>query len=337
MNSNAATTASSPGIHTRAERPAIHVAIVNYKTPEMTIDCLRSLVDEIKQYPGSQVVVADNASPDGSGGTISNAIASNGWSAWARVEQMPRNGGFAYGNNAILRQGLQSLAPPRYFWMLNSDTIVQPNSLRALVEFMEAHPGAGVAGSRMEDPDGTQQTSTFRFHSIVGELEASIAAGPVSKLLARWRVPMPPMQATGPCEWVCGASMFLRSAMLEMTGLLDEAYFLYYEETDFCRTCLMKDWTCWFVAESRVVHLMGQSSGLTGHDTGTRRLSAYWFESRRYYFIKNHGRIYAVCADLALMIGTSINQVRKLLTGRPTGVPERFLYDLLRHSALLTN
>jgi N-acetylglucosaminyl-diphospho-decaprenol L-rhamnosyltransferase len=316
-------------------QPTVYVAIVNYKTPELTIDCLRSLVDEIQLYPGSQVVVADNASPDGSGETIAQAIVANGWSAWARLDKMPRNGGFAYGNNAVVQQGREAASPPHYFWLLNSDTIVRQGSLRALVDFMEAHPDAGIAGSRMEDPDGTQQTSAFRFHSIAGEFEGSTGVGPISKLLARWVVPLPPLQKTAPCEWVCGASMFIRAAVFHTAGLLDETYFLYFEETDFCRASRKQGWSCWFVADSRVVHLMGQSSGLTGHHTGTKRRSAYWFESRRHYFIKNHGRHYAIGADLALMCGTLINQIRKFLTGRPSQIPEYFVLDLARNSALL--
>ena len=326
---NSPTPPESPAAINR--QPAVYVAIVNYKTPELTIDCLRSLVDEIQPYPGSQVVVADNASPDGSGEIIAHAIAANGWSAWARLEKMPRNGGFAYGNNAVLRQGRIAASPPRYFWLLNSDTIVRQGSLRALVDFMESHPEAGIAGSRLEDPDGTQQTSAFRFPSVAGEFETGTCAGPVSKLLARWVVPLPPLQNSGPCEWICGASMFVRAAMLQTTGLLDETYFLYFEETDFCRAGRKQGWPCWFVAESRVVHLRGQS---TPH-IGTKRQSAYWFESRRHYFIKNHGRLYAIGADIALMSGTLINRIRKALTGQPSNIPEYFIFDLARNTALL--
>src|SRR5688572_19619303 len=97
-------TASSPAAP--AARPEILVAIVNYCTPGLVIDCLASLEERRSECPSIVVAVADNASPDGSGEVIARAIAENGWSDWARLMPMPRNGGFGYGNNAIIREYL---------------------------------------------------------------------------------------------------------------------------------------------------------------------------------------------------------------------------------------
>ncbi len=262
------------------------------------------------------------------------AISENGWSPWAQVLLQPKNGGFAYGNNAVIKRHLKENSPD-FFWLLNSDTIVRQGALRALLDFMEQNPKVGIAGSCLEDPDGTQQCSAFRFHSLASEFEASIQLGPISKLLQRWAVAPPLERKTAPFDWVAGASMLVRKEVFDQVGLMDESYFLYYEETDFCGRARQLGWTCWYVVESRVIHLVGKSSGVTEREITTKRRSAYWFESRRFYFIKNHGRFYAIGADLALAAGTLLWQLRTLLTGKSSTTPKYFLYDLARHSALL--
>lgn len=310
------------------------VAIVNYCTATLSIDCLRSLESEVSKVAGLRVVVADNASPDGSGHEIARAIAENGWSTWARLLQLPRNGGFAYGNNAIIRDDAKRNGGADFVWLLNSDTVVRPGALTSLVDYLIAHPDVGIAGSCLEDPDGTQQCSAFRFHSIAGEFEAAAAIGPLSRLLRTRRVALPPQRLTFTCDWLSGASMMIRSKVLEQVGLMDEAFFLYYEETDLCLRARKSGWRCAFVADSRVIHLVGKSSGVTDRMRMTQRRSPYWFRSRSMYFVKNHGTLYAVASDVALMTGTLLHRLRVLATRKPTDTPRQFLRDLLHHSAL---
>ncbi|MBD0346055.1 MAG: glycosyltransferase, partial [Coleofasciculus sp. Co-bin14] len=109
------------------------VVIVNYRTPNLTINCLRSLVNEVQTLPGMQVVVVDNASGDGSVEKITHAIETEGWGSWASLLPSDCNGGFAYGNNAAIRPALQSPNPSPYYLLLNSDTEVRPNALKILV------------------------------------------------------------------------------------------------------------------------------------------------------------------------------------------------------------
>lgn len=318
-----------------AQTISVAVVLVNYCTRDLTLDCLRSLAGEIAEFPGSQVVVADNASPDGSGAQIARAIEENGWGRWARLMALPRNGGFSYGNNAAIREQLAEAEPRPYIWLLNTDTVVRPGALRALVNFLEAHPTAGAAGSRLEHPDSTRQASAFRFHSIAGELESSLQVGLVSKLLKRWVIaPELPDEPTR-YDWLSGASMLIRTKVLQDVGLLDEGYFLYYEETDFCLRAERLGWSCWYVPESRVVHLVGKSTGVTDWARQVNRRAPYWFQSRRRYFIKHHGLVYAALADIALATGTALSIVLNTVRGRASSHPEMFLRDLARQSALL--
>lgn len=315
--------------------PTVAIVLVNYCTRDLTLDCIRSLASELAEFPGSEVIVVDNASPDGSGAEIAAAIAENGWNDWARALFMPKNGGFSYGNNGAVREALARTSPPDYFWLLNTDTIAHPGALRALVDFMELHPKVGAAGSRLEHPDGTRQCSAFRFHSIISEFDASLNVGVVSKLLRRWRVAPELPDVPTRFDWLSGASMLVRTQVFRDVGLMDEGYFLYYEETDFCRRADRLAWSFWYVPGSRVVHLVGKSTGVTDVEQRRKRRAPYWFASRRRYFIKHHGVIYAVAADVSLAAGTMLSKIIRGLLGRPQSQPEKFLLDLARQSALI--
>src|SRR5205085_12243697 len=105
---------------------SVLVVIVNWRTAELTIDCLRSLAPELSAIAGARAVVADNASDDGSADRIEQSIANDNWHSFASVLRLPRNGGFAYGNNAAISQGRIADPPFRYFHLLNPDTLVRP-------------------------------------------------------------------------------------------------------------------------------------------------------------------------------------------------------------------
>lgn len=308
------------------------VVIVNYRTPGLTIDCLRSLVTEVRSLPGMRVAVADNASGDNSSEQIAAAIAAEGWSEWASFVPLDRNGGFAFGNNALIRPVLQSTNPPPYFLLLNPDTVVRPGALKALVDFMETHPDAGIAGSRLEDPDGTPQHSAFRFHDFLTELDLGWRTRFLSKLLANWNVAPPISQEICQTDWVAGASMIVRREVFEKIGLMDEAYFMYCEEMDFCLQANKAGWSCWYVPESRVVHLVGQSSGVTDTKKPAKRLPQYWFDSRRRYFLKNYGLVYTALTDVSWASGFAAWRVRRVLQGKPDGDPPKMLTDFIMNS-----
>jgi len=107
----------------------ILIVIVNYKSAALTIDCLRSLEPEIAAFQGgrARVAVTDNASPDDSLERLEAAVVENGWSRWAEIQPLERNGGFSYGNNAAIRPALASAeSPPDYVWLLNPDMIIHP-------------------------------------------------------------------------------------------------------------------------------------------------------------------------------------------------------------------
>lgn len=311
------------------------VVVLNYRTPDLTIECLKSLVDEVRSLPGTQVVVTDNDSQDGSAEKIAAAIKDNHWQDWATLMALPCNGGFAYGNNGAIRPLMQAGKLPPYVLLLNPDTVIRPNALKELLTFMDGHPQVGIAGSRLEDPDTTPQRSAFRFHSIWSEMENSLRFGPVSKLLAGKVVAPPVADIDHPTDWVAGASMIIRKAVIDAIGLMDESYFMYYEEVDFCLRANRAGWPCWYVPSSRVVHYVGQASGVTNTKRPPKRRPTYWFESRRRYFVKNYGWLYAIAADIVWIAGFSLWRLRRPLQGKPDTDPPQFLGDFVQNSALL--
>lgn len=307
------------------------VSIVAYKAPELTIACLATIEPERASLPGLQVIVVDNASPDGAAEPVERAIAERDWGDWARLVRAPRNAGFAAGNNIALR-GMPH--DTEYVLLLNPDTLVRPGALRLLVDFLDAHPEVGIAGGRSEDPDATPQMCCFRFPNPISEALDRLGLGLLDRVfkrrLVRLGIPEQPM----PVDWVSGAFMLVRRAVIERIGLMDEGYFLYYEETDFTLRARRAGWPCWHVPQARIVHLVGQSSGVTVREGAPRRVPAYWFESRRRYFVLNHGRLAAAWIDVLVLLADPIGRLRHWLQRKPQRRPPCYWRDLLCHSAL---
>ncbi|WEK03715.1 MAG: glycosyltransferase family 2 protein [Candidatus Devosia phytovorans] len=306
------------------------IAIVNYRTAHLTIDCLASIIADPFLPASTRVMVVDGVSGDGSGELIRSAIADNGWTDRIACIDLPINGGFAYGNNQAIHAADTRWDKARAYLLLNPDTLVRPGAIGHLVQFLARHADAGIVGSLLEDPDGTPQACSFRFPSALGEFEGEARLGPVSRLLDRWRVVLPIGASPSRADWVSGASMLVRREVLDQIGELDDGYFLYYEELDFCRRAADAGWQCWTVPQSHVVHLCGQSTGVSSREP--RRLNrrpAYWFNSRNRYFEKHHSRIGKFAIDLAWMAGQSIWHLRQLLQRRPNNDPPFLVRDFL--------
>lgn len=307
----------------------IWIVIVNYRTPGLAVDCLRSLASQVECLGGGRVLVMDNASGDGSAERIHAAIGSEGWSEWAEAVALDRNGGFAFGNNAGIRMALAARETADYVMLLNPDTIVRQGAIRALVEFMDSHPDAGIAGSLLETPAGGVDCSAHRIHSPLSELDGGARLGLLSRLLSRHVVSPPMLDVPHPCDWVSGASMLVRRQVIEDIGLMDEGFFLYFEEVDYCWRARRAGWEVWYVPRSRVLHLEGAATGIK---TAAKRRAGYWYDSRRRFFIKHYGIAGLLLADALWTIGRLSLLLRSVLHLGGKGVdadPQWFMPDLL--------
>ena len=155
------------------------VIVLNYRTLDLTRDCLSSLATEVE--PGVRVVVVDNASGDGSGERLASFIVERGWSDWATVLQSPVNGGFGAGNNL----GIQSVQADAYV-LLNSDTLVRPGALKSLREAMRLRNDVGIVGAGLVNVSGEQDYNAFRVPTPVSEFIRAARTGPVTRMLRRF-------------------------------------------------------------------------------------------------------------------------------------------------------
>jgi N-acetylglucosaminyl-diphospho-decaprenol L-rhamnosyltransferase len=310
------------------------IVVVNYRTGSLAVECLRSLAGDVASSPGTRVAVVDNCSGDGSADVIAAAIEREGWSTWATLQRAPVNGGFSYGNNFAVRAALASAQAPACFWLLNPDTRIHPGALRALLDFLAAHPWVGIVGSSLENSDGTRWPHAFRFPSLQSELVSGLRLKAVAALLKKHVVMMTMGDTAERVDWLPGASMMVRREVFESVGLMDEGYFLYYEETDFCLAARRAGWECWYVPQSRVMHHAGQSTGVTGEQGLSNRRPQYWFDSRRRYFVKNHGWFYAALTDLVWSLSFLTLTLRSKIQRKPATHPPHYLRDFLRNSAM---
>ncbi len=308
------------------------VVIVNYRAAPLVVACLESLAGERRALPDLRAVVVDNPGGDESVAVLRDAIEHHGWHGWVELRPMPRNGGFAYGINAGVQPALAAPEPPDAFLLLNPDTYVHPGAVQALVGFLEQHPQAGMAGSRLEDPDGTGQHSRFRFPGIANQFDEALQLGVVTRLL-RSRVTSPPLtDEPHEIDWLSGACMMVRRDVFERIGPFDEGYFLYFEELDFARRAHAAGVRSFYVPQSRVVHLVGRRTGVTVRDRPPERTPAYWFDSRARYYRKHHGRLYKIATDHAFVTGRAAWHVLRVLRRRRDDTAPRFLRDFVRHN-----
>ena len=298
--------------------------VLNWRTEEMSRRAVESALVAMEGIAGA-INVVDNDSQDGSFEALCDAFAGH---ERVRVMQAGRNGGFGAGNNVGIRAGLPDGSAPDYVYILNSDAFPAPDAIRVLRDYLDTHPETGFAGSHIHGPDGEPHTTAFRFPSVLGELEGAARTGPVTRLLRRWVVAPPLPRVTTRVDWLAGASVMMRRGVLDRIGLFDEAFFLYYEETDLCRRAALAGWPTVYVVESRVMHIGSVSTGMKDW----QRVPDYWFRSRRHYFEKNHGRVYAKLATLAHLAGIGIYGLRMLLGRRKRHWPPHFLRDLVKHS-----
>jgi len=306
--------------------------ILNYKTAAMTLESLAALMRELATLPDARVTIVDNDSQDGSFERLARAVADSPWSDRVEVVASDYNGGFAYGNNFAIRRALAAGQAPDYFYLLNSDAFPDPGCVRALVDFLDAHPAAGIAGSYVHGPEPEPHKTAFRFPSVASELESTLGVGFVSRLLEPWIVALPLPTATRQVDWLAGASMLIRRAVVESIGLMDEAYFLYFEETDYCLQARRAGFTTHYVVESSVTHI---GSASTGYKDKSRPTPTYWYASRRYYFLKNHGRAALWAANAVYLLGGLLCRLRGRVGGRRSQDPARHLRDFARFNLRL--
>lgn len=234
---------SSKELHVQTS-PAVAVVVLNWRTPDLAIRCVRSVLDSTFAGGGLATIVVDNASGDGSSETLRARFGDA-----VRVIENPVNNGYAGGMNAGLRKAREIGA--RYALLLNADIELGPDTIHRLFAAAESRPDGAFFGPRIHDIDmaGDRWFVGGRWDWGQGTIR-------VIHERASDGLPVEPRHL----EFVNGAAMFVRLSALERTGEFDERFGLYFEESDLCSRAARTGCTLWHVPSATVSHVCGAST-----------------------------------------------------------------------------
>ena len=278
----------------------LSIIIVGWNSKEYLLHCLESIYQKGMEMP-REIIVVDNGSRDGSGSEVKKAF------PFVHLIENEKNLGFAKAAN----QGFQK-ASGRYVLLLNPDTQVKHGAIERLVSFIDAHLEAGVAGVQLFNADGSKQNSIANFPSLVTEL--------LNKSLLRWlfpeKFPGKGRDYSEPIEVdsVIGACMMVRRDALDQVGLLDEDYFLFLEETDWCYRMKKAGWKIYHVPQAEVYHFQGKSG-----ETVKKRARVEFYRSRYHFFKKNRGTLQWLVLLVGLLIKLGFEFLSMAIACIPTG------------------
>jgi len=263
----------------------IDVIIVSWNKRELLAQCLAAVFAS-PAPPAVEVWVVDNGSTDGSAQMVVACYPA------AKLIQNQDNIGFSRANNQVL----QRLTAP-YALLLNPDAILQPGTLASLWAWMEANPAAGVIGPTLVNPDGSFQAAGNDFPGLLTQW--LIIAGMAHRLLGPYFPSHGPAQTQTAVrtDWVGGACLLARTEAIRTVGILDEAFFMYAEETDWCYRMWQADWEVYWLPAARCVHWRGQSSGQAQILTPARLAQAAYL-----FFRKHYGQPKTVLLQLGMVI-----------------------------------
>jgi len=248
------------------------IVIVNWNTKEDLLVCLGSIEIVTKRF-AVETIVVDNGSQDSSPEMVKSHY------PWVCLIERMENLGFAKAVNIAL-----SKIKSRHVLLLNPDTQVKLGAIEQLVSFMNAHPDVGIAGAQLFNADGSKQNSIANFPSLATEL--------LNKNFLRWLFPgtFPGKERDYPepveVDSVIGACMMARRDALDQVGLLDEDYFLFLEETDWCYRMKKAGWKVYHVPEAEVYHFQGRSA-----EAEKKKSKIEFYRSRYHFFKKNRGSL----------------------------------------------
>jgi N-acetylglucosaminyl-diphospho-decaprenol L-rhamnosyltransferase len=258
--------------------PDISIIVLNWNTRQLLRKCIASVYCTVSPID-IEVIVVDNNSSDGSADMVAESFPD------ATLIRNSKNIGFSAGNNLAIRQ-----ASGRYILLLNPDAELLPGSVQALFDFAEAHPDAAVIGPKLLNTDGSLQKNGRMFPTFAREM---LHITKIYRLAPGWfnrkyEWGRADFDAATEVDEVSGACMLVRRAAIDKAGMLDERFFMYYEEVDWCLRIKKAGCKVWYLPEAQTVHHAGQGAGQIGL---AKSRAAY--RSQYLYFMKHHGMLKA--------------------------------------------
>jgi len=275
----------------------ISVSIVSYNTKDYLRACLVSLFERRDAGEVSlEVIVADNGSTDGSPEMVRDEFPE------VILVDPGGNVGYGRGNNAAVAR-----ASGRYFFILNSDTEVQPGALSTLLGYMDANPTVGMVGAQLVWPDGRDQPSCSTdppLSVVFWEQTFLHKLVPGNKTTSAYQMTDRDGVRTQEVDQVCGACFFVRREAWKAIDGFDPAYFMYFEDIDFCIRLRRAGWPIVFLPEARIMHHLGASS--TKDWRVRARMIASHNQSRYYFYTRNEGWSRGAILKFLVVLGAAL-------------------------------
>ncbi len=295
-------------------KPAVRIAavIINYKTPELTMAAVRSLYGELDPKRDA-IYVVDNCSNDGSLEFLNIALPSESWPGRIEILASDYNGGFSYGNNFAMNN-----VNAEAYLLLNSDAEVVPGAISLMWVTLHGDAKRGLLGPLVLGEDGSEQVSCFVDRTPWNEFLATAKTGPLTKLFGCFgvqEVALLPGGAAREVDWLSFVCVLIRGAAYYDIGPMDDGYFMYREDNDYCRRTRAKGWQVYYLPQAKVIHL---NKGWSAKQLA--RQPAFYYESRTRYFQKYYGLAGVILANVLWTLGRLIHLPREILQHRPPSV-----------------
>lgn len=230
----------------------VSIIIVNYNTKQLTLDTIQSVYTSLCSYD-YEIFLVDNASSDGT------VEAVRGQYPGVRVIENRENVGFAIANNQAMK-----IASGRYILLLNSDTVVERDTLEIMLSFMDNHPTVGASGCKVVLPDGSLDRACKRgFPTPSASFYYAFGISrlfPDNPRFNGYQLGHLDPDESYPIDCLVGAFMLVRRSAIEDAGMLDEEFFMYGEDIDWCYRIKQAGWDIYYNAETKITHYKGASS-----------------------------------------------------------------------------
>jgi len=298
------------------------VVIINYRTADMVIDCLKTLLPELDGI-SSRVVIVDNLSQDGSYERIKSWVSGNDDSSRIELMASGSNSGFSGGNNSGIK-----CEKSEYYLLLNSDTLIRKMAVKKLLNVASKTPDVGLITPRLEWENGLPQESCFLFHSPISEFISVAQTGFITRLLSKYNVPLSVVSKPRNPDWSSFACVLIRKEVFDDVGLMDDGYFMYFEDAEFCHRARKAGWKVLNEPSAHVVHLRGGSSPVKENTKLKKRLPRYYYESRTRFFYQTYGWLGLTLANILWSAGRIISKTRQILGRSDKAISEKQWLDI---------